>query len=42
MTVHHPGTKARRFTAILYTKYQKQTGPRVQKAIKAGVEAVGL
>lgn len=40
--VHHPGTKARRFTQIIYRKFQKQTGPRVQKAIKYGTEAVGL
>lgn len=40
--VHHPGTKARRFTKIIYAKHQKTTGPRIQRAIKRGLEAVGV
>lgn len=40
--VHHPGTQARRFTKIIYAKWQKLVARRVQKAINAGVEAIGL
>lgn len=40
--VHHPGTRARNFTQIIYRKWQKQVPRRVQKAIKGGVEAAGL
>lgn len=40
--VHHPGTKARKFSVIIFAKYQEKVGPRVRQTLKAGVEAVGL
>lgn len=40
--VHHPGTKAREFSATIFAKWQRKTAPRVRKALKNGIQAVGL
>lgn len=40
--VHHPGTKARQFSDIIFKKWQKKTAPVMRKALGNGIQAVGL
>lgn len=42
LVVHHPGIKARNFTKLIIAKHQKRVVSNARKALKGGVEAIGL
>lgn len=40
--VHHPGTRARNFTAVIFSKWQARVLKVTRTALRNGIESVGL